>query len=118
MTQTDPPDRLPEAGTWSALDQTVAEVRAGFADLAPEAVEVLAQEAVTSTRQARKTSAKARRLSSRSAVTRKALPASPATTVRSVEDADQLMALIRGSAARVHDWVAPRPATPWICSGA
>ncbi len=113
MTQSDPPDRFSKAGTWHALDQTMAEARAGFTDLAPEAMEALAQEAVTSTRHARKASAmKAPYVGSRPAVTRKSLAASPATMVRSVEDADHLMALIQGSAARVHDWVAAQTGDP------
>ena len=34
------------------------------------------------------------------------------TTIRSVEDADRLMGLIRASAARVHDWVAAQTGDP------
>ena len=40
------------------------------------------------------------------------LTVSQGTMVRSVEDADRLMALIRGSAARVHDWVAAQTGDP------
>lgn len=34
------------------------------------------------------------------------------TTIRCIDDADRLMALIRGSAARVHDWVAAQTGDP------
>lgn len=34
------------------------------------------------------------------------------TTIRCTDDADRLMALIRGSAARVHDWVAAQTGDP------
>ena len=40
--------------TWRALDQTLAEARTGFADLRPEAVEDLVDEAVTAERRSRK----------------------------------------------------------------
>ena len=39
---------------WRVLDQTMAEARAGFSDLPPDAVEALADEAVAAVRQARK----------------------------------------------------------------
>ena len=45
-------------------------------------------------------------------MTSQALTASQGTTDRSVEDADRLMVLIRGSAARVHDWVAAQTGDP------
>ncbi len=45
---------IEDAVKWRVLDQTMAEARAGFADLVPEAVEALADEAVTAVRQARK----------------------------------------------------------------
>ena len=51
-------------------------------------------------------------------MTSQALTLSPArmkesgATVRSVEDADRLMALIRNSAARVHDWIAAQAGDP------
>lgn len=34
------------------------------------------------------------------------------TTIRCIDDADRLMALIRGSASRVHDWVAAQTGDP------
>ena len=46
---------IEDAVKWRVLDQTMAEARAGFADLPPEAVEALADEAVTAVRQARRT---------------------------------------------------------------
>jgi hypothetical protein len=45
---------IEDAVKWRVLDQTVAEARAGFADLPSGAVEALADEAVTAVRQARK----------------------------------------------------------------
>jgi hypothetical protein len=39
---------------WRVLDQTMAEARTAFADLAPEAVEELVDEAVTAARRSRK----------------------------------------------------------------
>jgi hypothetical protein len=45
---------IEDAVKWRVLDQTMAEARAGFADLAPDAVEALADEAVTAVRQTRK----------------------------------------------------------------
>jgi hypothetical protein len=46
---------IEDAVKWRVLDQTMAEARAGFADLPPDAVEGLADEAVTAMRQARRT---------------------------------------------------------------
>lgn len=51
---------IEDAVRWRVLDQTMAEARAGFADLPPDAVEALADEAVTAVRKARKTPPKAR----------------------------------------------------------
>ena len=45
---------IEDAVKWRVLDQTMAEARAGFADLPADAVETLAEEAVTAVRQARK----------------------------------------------------------------
>jgi hypothetical protein len=45
---------IEDAVKWRVLDQTMAEARAGFADLAPDVVEALADEAVIAVRQARK----------------------------------------------------------------
>ena len=45
---------IEDAVKWRVLDQTMAEARAGFADLSPDAVEDLADEAVTAVRQPRK----------------------------------------------------------------
>lgn len=45
---------IEDAVKWRVLDQTVAEARTGFADLPPDAVEALADEAVTAVRQARR----------------------------------------------------------------
>jgi len=45
---------IEDAVKWRVLDQTMAEARAGFADLPPEAIEALADEAVTAVHQARK----------------------------------------------------------------
>ena len=45
---------IEDAVKWRVLDQTMTEARAGFADLAGETVEALADEAVSSVRQARK----------------------------------------------------------------
>ena len=46
------------------------------------------------------------------AVTAEALSANAAMTPRSVEDPDRLMARIRESAARVHDWTAAQTGDP------
>ena len=45
---------IEDAVSWRVLDQTIADARAGFADLAAYKIEVLADEAVASVRQARK----------------------------------------------------------------
>ena len=45
---------IEDAVKWRVLDQTMAEARAGFADLPVDAVEALVDEAVTAIRQARK----------------------------------------------------------------
>ena len=45
---------IEDAVKWRVLDQTMAEARTGFADLPTEAVEALADEAVTAVRRARK----------------------------------------------------------------
>ena len=45
---------IEDAVKWRVLDQTMAEARTGFADLAPEAVEDLVDEAVTTVRRAGK----------------------------------------------------------------
>ena len=45
---------IEDAVKWRVLDQTMAEARAGFADLPSDAVEVLADEAVAAVRQVRK----------------------------------------------------------------
>ncbi len=42
-----------EAVKWRVLDRTIAEARGKFADLAPEALDSLIDEAVAATRQAR-----------------------------------------------------------------
>ncbi len=44
---------IEDAVKWRVLDQTMAEARAGFADLPPDAVETLVDEAVAAVRQAR-----------------------------------------------------------------
>ncbi len=46
---------IEDAVKWRVLDQTVAEARAGFADMPSDAVEALADEAVAAVRQARRT---------------------------------------------------------------
>ncbi len=51
---------IEDAVKWRVLDQTMAEARAGFADLPPDAVETLVDEAVAAVRQARKTPPNAR----------------------------------------------------------
>ena len=45
---------IEDAVKWRVLDQTVAEARTGFADMSPDTVETLADEAVAAVRQARK----------------------------------------------------------------
>ena len=45
---------IEDAVKWRVLDQTIAEARAGFADMPAEAVEALAEEAVAAVRQANK----------------------------------------------------------------
>ncbi len=45
---------IEDAVKWRVLDQTMAEARAGFADLPADAVEALADEAVAAGRQANK----------------------------------------------------------------
>ena len=45
---------IEDAVKWRVLDQTMAEARAGFADLPPDVVETLVDEAVAAVRQARK----------------------------------------------------------------
>ena len=47
---------IEDAVKWRVLDQTMAETRTGFADLAPEAVEDLVDEAVTAVRRVGKPS--------------------------------------------------------------
>jgi hypothetical protein len=42
---------IEDAVKWRVLEQTLAEARGGFADLAPEALDALLDEAVTATRQ-------------------------------------------------------------------
>ena len=42
---------IEDAVKWRLLEQTMAEARGGFADLAPEALDALIDEAVTATRQ-------------------------------------------------------------------
>ena len=49
---------IEDAVKWRVLDQTMAEARTGFADLAPEAVEDLVDEADTATRHPRKPAAR------------------------------------------------------------
>jgi hypothetical protein len=51
---------IEDAVKWRVLDQTMAEARAGFADLPPDAVEALADEAVIAVRQAHKSPTKAK----------------------------------------------------------
>jgi hypothetical protein len=52
---------IEDAVKWRVLDQTMAEARASFADLPPDDVEALADEAVTAVRRTRKVApAKAR----------------------------------------------------------
>ena len=48
---------IEDAVRWRSLDQTVAQAHAGFADLPSDAVEALADEAVTAVRRARRASA-------------------------------------------------------------
>ena len=48
---------IEEAVKWRVLDQTLAEARAGFADLTPDDVQSLADEALAAARQERGTSA-------------------------------------------------------------
>jgi hypothetical protein len=43
---------IEDAVRWRVLEQTMAEARGNFADMAPEALESLLDEAVTATRQA------------------------------------------------------------------
>jgi hypothetical protein len=43
---------IEDAVKWRVLEQTMAEARGGFANLAPEALDALLDEAVTATRQA------------------------------------------------------------------
>jgi hypothetical protein len=43
---------IEEAVKWRVLDQTMAEARGRFADMPPEALEALIDEAVTATRKA------------------------------------------------------------------
>jgi hypothetical protein len=45
---------IEDAVRWRVLDQTMAEARAGFADMPPEDVEALVNEAVVAVRQASK----------------------------------------------------------------
>ncbi len=45
---------IEDAVKWRVLDQTMAEARAGFADMPSDKVEALADEAVAAVRQARK----------------------------------------------------------------
>ena len=42
---------IEDAVKWRVLEQTLAEARGGFADLAPEALDALLDKAVTATRQ-------------------------------------------------------------------
>ena len=51
MTEGDLSGFIEDAVKWRVLDQTMAEARAGFADLPPGAVEDLVDEAVTAVRQ-------------------------------------------------------------------
>lgn len=44
---------IEDAVKWRVFDQTMAEARSGFADLPPDAVEALADEALTDVRQAK-----------------------------------------------------------------
>ena len=44
---------IEDAVKWRVLEQTMAEARANFADLAPTALDALVEEAVTATREAR-----------------------------------------------------------------
>ena len=46
---------IEEAVKWRVLDQTMAEARANFADMPPEALEALIDEAVAATRQPSRT---------------------------------------------------------------
>ena len=46
---------IEDAVRWRMLDQSMADARAGFADLSPDGVEALAEEAVAATRRARRT---------------------------------------------------------------
>ena len=48
---------IEDAVKWRVLDQTMAEARAGFADVPFDAVEALAEEALTAVRQTRRQSA-------------------------------------------------------------
>jgi hypothetical protein len=47
----DPSKFIAEVVKWRVLDQTIAEARSKFADMPPEAVEALIDEAVAATRQ-------------------------------------------------------------------
>ena len=50
---------IEDAVKWRVLDQSMAEARSGFADMPADAVEALADEAVTALRQPRKATPKA-----------------------------------------------------------
>jgi len=45
---------IEDAVKWRVLDQTVAEARSKFSDLAPDELEAMVDEAITTVRQARK----------------------------------------------------------------
>jgi hypothetical protein len=51
---------IEDAVRWRVMDQTLAEARAAFADLSPEAVEEMADEAVSAVRRSSETPPKAR----------------------------------------------------------
>ena len=50
---------IEDAVKWRVFDQTMAEARSGFADLPPDAVEALADEALADVRQAKRSAFKA-----------------------------------------------------------
>ncbi len=50
MTEDDLPKFIEEAVRWRVLDQTIAEARAGFADLPPEELDAVIGEALAAAR--------------------------------------------------------------------
>jgi hypothetical protein len=54
MNEGNPSNPTKNALRWRVLDQTIAEIRTGFADLSAEAADTLIDEAVAAVRQAHK----------------------------------------------------------------